>query len=298
MFGNVSTTFLKRKAEIMATTAKTDKKSKNRRSKAFALAVIGKPSGVIQPHVQEAGPEHFGIVSIDCAKARSKWFFGNFYGRILVEPSVVEHRHGDFQNAIKILKLAIQTYDIKDTIVCVEMTGTYHQVVMRAFRDAGFETRLVHPFASTHYRAAEFGDLKTDDHDLVGIFRAAVNGFGLVEPVWDETYRNLQLLVRHRRDLVRKRAKVQTQFRSHLERCLPGYAALFPDDALWQHPTGLVVLQFIAEHGGTHKALIEAESRKGGKAERGKQKGESRKGKAERGRSSFFVNWVCFWGGK
>ena len=242
----------------MSTTAKSGKKSKKRRSKSFALAVIGKPSGVIQPRVQKVGPDHFGIVSVDCAKARSKWFFCDFYGRILVEPTEVEHRRGDFQQTIQLLKLAIQKHDIKDTIVCVEMTGTYHLVVLRAFREAGFETRLVHPFASNHYRTAEHGDLKTDDHDLAGIFRAAVNGFGLIEPVWSETYRNLQLLSRHRRDLVRKRAKVQTQFRSHLERCLPGYAALFPDDALWQHPTGLLVLQFIAEHGATHQAILDA----------------------------------------
>ena len=258
MFGNVSTTFLIRKADMMATTAKTGKKSTKRRSKSFALAVLGKPSGVIQPRVMEVGPEHFGIVSIDCAKARSKWFFGDFYGRVLLEPSSVEHRHGDLQRAITQLKEAHKKYEIKDSIVCVEMTGTYHQVIMRAFRDAGFETRLVHPFASTHYRTVEHGDIKTDDNDLVGIFRAAVNGFGLVEPTWNQTYRNLQLLVRHRRDLVRKRAKVQTQFRSFVERCLPGYTSLFPDDALWQHPTGLLVLQFIAEHGGTHQALTDA----------------------------------------
>lgn len=242
----------------MTTTVKSGKKAKKQRSKSFSHAVLGKPSGVIQPRVKEVGPEHFGIVSVDCAKARSKWFFSDFYGRVLIEPTVVEHRRGDFQQALQTLKLAIHKHDIKDTIVCVEMTGTYHLVVMRAFRDAGFETRLVHPFASTHYRTAEHGDLKTDDHDLVGIFRAAVNGFGLVEHIWDETYRNLQLLVRHRRDLVRKRAKVQTQFRSHLERCLPGYAALFPDDALWQHQTGLLVLQFIAERGATHQALLDA----------------------------------------
>ena len=258
MLGNVSTTFPNRKAVMMAITANSGKKSKKRRTKSFALAVLGKPSGIIQPRVQEVGPEHFGIVCVDCAKARSKWFFCDFYGRVLVEPSVVEHRRSDFQTAIQTLKTAIQKHDIKDTIVCVEMTGNYHKVVMRAFRDAGFETRLVHPFASTHYRTAEHGDLKTDDHDLVGIFRAVVNGFGLVEPIWSDTYRNLQLLARHRRDLVRKRGKVQTQFRSHLERCLPGYSALFPDDALWQHPTGLMVLQFIAEHGATHQAILDA----------------------------------------
>ena len=242
---------------MMVTTAKTGRKGKKQRSKGFALAVLGKPSGVIQPRVMEVAPEHFGIVSVDCAKARSKWFFGDFYGRVLVEPTIVEHTRSDFQKTIQALKLAIQKHEIEDAIVCVEMTGSYHLVVMRAFRDAGFETRLVHPFASNHYRAAEYGDIKTDDHDLVGIFRAAVNGFGLVEQAWGETYRTLQLLVRHRRDLVHKRAKVQVQIRAHLERCLPGYAALFSGDDLW-NPLALMVLQFIAEHGGTHQSLLDA----------------------------------------
>jgi transposase len=156
------------------------------------------------------------------------------------------------------LRNAIATHGILDTIVCVEMTGTYHQIVWRSFRDAGFETRLVHPFASSHFRTPEHGDVKTDDHDLIAIFRAAVNGFGLVEHVWSERDRSLQLLARHRRDLVSKRARLQCQIRHHLERCLPGYAGLYPDTDLWEHPVGLMVLQFIAERGGTHRALLDA----------------------------------------
>jgi transposase len=240
----------------MVTKVKAGKKGSKRRSKAFAQAVLGKPSGIIQPRVQEVGPEHFGIVSIDCAKARSKWMFTDFYGRLLVEPTEVEHQRNAFQQAIQTLKLAIEQHGIKDTIVCVEMTGSYHLIVMRAFRQAGFETRIVHPFASSHYRAPEHGDIKTDDHDLIAIFRAAVNGFGLVEPTWSERDRTLQLLVRHRRDLVAKRAKLQVQIRYHLERCLPGYAGLFPDTDLWDHPVGLALLRFISEHGGTHRALL------------------------------------------
>ena len=61
------------------------------------------------------------------------------------------------------------------------MTGVYHRPVQRAFRKAGSETRLVHPFASRHYRLPAHADTKTDDHDLEGIFRATVNGFGLLE---------------------------------------------------------------------------------------------------------------------
>jgi len=43
-----------------------------------------KPHGVIRPRVQRVGPEHFGIVSVDCAKARFKWMLCDFYGKVLI----------------------------------------------------------------------------------------------------------------------------------------------------------------------------------------------------------------------
>ena len=242
----------------MVTKANVGKTSTKRRSKGFAQAVLGKPSGVIQARVQTAGPEHFGIATVDCAKARSKWMFCDFYGKVLVPPTTVEHRHGDLQMAVQQLRQAIKQHDIKDSIVCVEMTGTYHQIVWRAFRDAGFETRLVHPFASKHYRMPENGDIKTDDNDMIGIHRASVNGFGLIEQPWSERDQSIKLLARHRRDLVRKRAKLQSQIRNRLESCLPGYSGLFPERDLWDHQVGLMTLQFIAERGGTHRALLDA----------------------------------------
>jgi hypothetical protein len=33
---------------------------------------VQKPRGTFHPRVQQVGPEHFGIVAVDCAKARSK----------------------------------------------------------------------------------------------------------------------------------------------------------------------------------------------------------------------------------
>jgi hypothetical protein len=36
--------------------------------------------------VQRVRPERFGIVSVDCAKARSKWMLTDFYGTMLVPP--------------------------------------------------------------------------------------------------------------------------------------------------------------------------------------------------------------------
>lgn len=242
----------------MVATAKSRTKRTRSRSRAFRQAVLGKPSGVIQPRVQEVGPERFGVVAVDCAKARSKWMLADFYGKVLVPPTIVEHQRAQLEAAIAQLRQARDEHRIADLIVCIEMTGAYHKPVWRAYRKAGFETRLVHPFASSHYRLPEHGDVKTDDHDLAAIFRAAVNGFGLVEKPVEKVYQELQLLCRHRRDLVNKRSKLQCQIRHHLEHCLPGFAALFDGDDLWSQATPVPLLKAIAERGGTPAAVRDA----------------------------------------
>lgn len=242
----------------MVITGNTGKKRKRSRSQSFRQAVLGKASGVIQPRVQEVGPEHFGIVAIDCAKARSKWLLADFYGKVIVEPRPVEHQRVSLDLAIAELKQATKRHAIKDVIVCIEMTGTYHRPVQRAFRKAGFETRIVHPFASSHYRAPENADVKTDDNDLAAIFRAAVNGFGLLEKPVDNVYRELQILSRCRRDLVNKRSKLQCQIRHHLEQCLPGFATIFRGEDLWQQVAPIPLLKAIAERGATPQAVIDA----------------------------------------
>ena len=55
---------------------------------------IGKPTGRIQERVQAAGPQHFGVIPVDCAKRRSKWMLCDFYGRVIIEPTPVEHSAG------------------------------------------------------------------------------------------------------------------------------------------------------------------------------------------------------------
>jgi len=217
-------------------------------------SILGKPNGIIQLRVQEAGPERFGIVAVDCAKARSKWMLCDFYGKVLVQPTIVEHGRAQLQLATVQLREACERHGLRDHLVAVEMTGTYHRPVQRAFRKAGSETRLVHPFASQHYRLPASADTKTDDKDLEAIFRAAVNGFGLLESPANEIYQRLQILTRHRRDLVEKRAKLQCQIRQGLERCLPGYSALFPDDDLWTRPAAM----FVARRANTAEGILAA----------------------------------------
>src|SRR2546430_10954813 len=53
--------------------------------------LVQKPLGQFTDRVRAVGPEHFGVVSIDCAKARSKFLLCDFYGNVLIEPTPVEH---------------------------------------------------------------------------------------------------------------------------------------------------------------------------------------------------------------
>jgi transposase len=195
---------------------------------------VSKPRGVLHPRVQQVGPDRFGIVCFDCAKLRSKFLLADFYGRVLIPPTVVAHTRPDLDAALARIRDAFAHHQLRDGLVTIERTGRYHRVVQRSFAAAGFETRIVHPFVTKQYRQPVDPGHKTDDADLGAIHRATVTGCALLEATRDEAWTTLQLLVRHRRDWVRKRAALNCQIRDHLEAALPGYAACF--DKLWESP--------------------------------------------------------------
>ena len=197
------------------------------RAKKSRSFLILKPHGQITQRVQAVGPEHFGIVSVDCAKARSKFLLGDFYGRVLIEPTVMEHTQAGFRAAIDRIRNAMRQHGLRDVIVAIESTGTYHRPVQAAFRAGNFESRLVHPYASKQFRQPADPGNKTDDTDLAGIHRAAVNGFGLLHPSWSEDYLVLQQLARQRRDLVHKTNVLRCQIKETLHQLMPGYVELF-----------------------------------------------------------------------
>ena len=109
----------------MATTLR----SRTRRSQRHLN--VAKPSGSLHPRVQKVGPEHFGVVAVDCAKDRSKWMLSDFYGRILVPPTVLEHNGHGFAAAIAQIRTAIQRNRLGDVIVAIERTGIYHLPIKR-----------------------------------------------------------------------------------------------------------------------------------------------------------------------
>jgi len=220
-------------------------KFKKRKFAGSKKRFIGRPAGQIQERVQAVGPEHFGIVAVDCAKRRSKWMLCNFYGKVIVEPTVVEHTAGALRVMTQLFAEACRQEELTDTIVAIEMTGIYHKPVQRAFRKAGFDTRIVHPFASSHYRRPLHPDAKTDDHDLEAIFHAAVKGYGLATLPVGEAYQSLQAVSRHRHNLVKQRSRLMVQMRRLLHQTMPGFADLFEDDKLFHKSIALpIALEF------------------------------------------------------
>src|SRR6202011_4659497 len=142
---------------------------------------VQKPHGQVTARVQAVGPEHFGILSIDVAKARSKMMLCDFYGRVLLPSTEFSPPSGDLHAAVDHFRQACRQHDLRDHVVAIERTGEYHRPVQRTFRDAGSEARLVHPFATKQFRQPADPGNKTDETDLAAIHRATVNGFGLLE---------------------------------------------------------------------------------------------------------------------
>jgi len=209
---------------------------------------ILKPHGKIDHRVQQVGPERFGIVTVDCAKARSKWMLADFYANVLVPPTEVEHTRAGLENMLQHVRQAVQEHRLRDLLVAIERTGNYHTPIQRAFRRAQFETRIVHPFATKQFRQVDHPGVKTDDIDLAALHRATIVGFALAEQTLESPYRQLQLLVRHRRDLVDKRAALRCQIREHVHLNLPGYADLFGQHGshFWDRPLPLTIARHFA----------------------------------------------------
>src|SRR5262245_23981904 len=201
-------------------------RSRTRGRRRFVVT-IHKPHGVIQPRVQRVGPEHFGIVSVDCARARFKGMLCDFSGRVLIPPNTVELNRPELHLALTKLQTARQQHELRDLIVAIERTGRYYHIPQRLFAASGVEVRLVHPFTTKQYRTTTDPGVKTDDTDLAAIHRAAVSGCALAQPPVRPLFCQLQLLIRQRRDWVRKAALLCCQIREYLHAAYPGYVACF-----------------------------------------------------------------------
>jgi hypothetical protein len=124
----------------------------SRGSRSRPAEYLQKPRGVLHPRVQKVGPEHFGIVCIDPAKERSKWMLCDFYGKVWLPPEFVAHNRPELENMVARVRAAMEQHELHDLIVAVERTGRYHHPVKNIFAAGGFDTRLVHPYATKQFR--------------------------------------------------------------------------------------------------------------------------------------------------
>jgi hypothetical protein len=138
---------------------------------------LQKPNGVIGPRVQKVGGEHFAIVCVDPAKHRSEWMMADYFGNLLIEPQTLQHQAPCFNLAMEQIHQSQQERHIQDTIVVVERTGNYYLPVKRAFAAAGFDTRVIHPFATKQYR------MQADPDRRDGPLRPTPSGRGRIRIV-------------------------------------------------------------------------------------------------------------------
>jgi ankyrin repeat protein len=80
--------------------------------------------------VQRVGPEHFGIVSVDCAKARFKWMLCDFYAKVLIAPTTVEHNRPELDFTIARLRAACQNHVLRDLIELFVRVENRHGAAM------------------------------------------------------------------------------------------------------------------------------------------------------------------------
>ncbi len=217
-----------------------------------ALEYTAKPSGRVDERVRGVGPEHFGIVCVDPHKGSSEWMFTDFYGKVWIAPREVAHAQPQLQACLELLRRSSIDCGIKDLVVVIERTGEYHQPIRRAFEAWGYEVRIIHPFTTKQYRMPANPGEKSDTNDLGAMQRATVNGLGLREAALPPLYGQLQLLVRHRRDLVGKCSSLRCQIREQVESALPGYAALFAE------PFESDTFMTVARHFATTAAVLQA----------------------------------------
>ena len=93
--------------------------------------VLHRPRGLFHSRVQQVGPEHFGIVSVDCAKARSKWMLADFYGKVLIPPTVVAHNRVELDATIAQIRQALTTNGLYDMLVAIERHGSKRSHIRR-----------------------------------------------------------------------------------------------------------------------------------------------------------------------
>jgi transposase len=213
---------------------------------------VQKPQGMLTPRVKAVGPERFGIVVCDCAKARFKLMLADYYGTPHLPPTEYDVTASGLRKAIERVRETVAGHELRDLVVVAERTGEYHRPVQDAFVRAGYHTRVLNPHVTKQHRQAADPGNKTDDTDLAAMHRAVVQGFATLDPTLPTDYAEGRQLVRHRRDLVGKISRLRVQTKELLHALMPGFAACYDD--LWRTANPIAIVR----HTGSPQAVLDA----------------------------------------
>jgi hypothetical protein len=72
----------------------------------------------------------------------------DFYGKVLIPPTTVEHERGPLNALVATLRAAMVQHQLRDITCAIERTGEYHKPLQRVLAHARFDYRIVHPFTS------------------------------------------------------------------------------------------------------------------------------------------------------
>ena len=224
------------------------RKKARRRGKAPRLKG---PRHSLAERVEKVGADKFGILAVDCAKARFQVMLANFYGRVLMEPIEVDNTAPALDALVARVRREAEIHGLEDLVVGLERTGRYHRPIRNVLQ-RHWTVKMVHPLATKHLRTPADPGNKTDATDLLAILRAIIAGYGTqdqqLSPAW-ACWRNVS---RAREEMVSIRAFLRVRIQERIEELMPGYAALFGD--LWRVPGA----QFLAQRYGSASALVDA----------------------------------------
>ena len=213
-------------------------RTRNRRRRKRTLPKLKKAPNSLQPRIEEIGAEHFGVLAVDCAKARFQVLLGNFCGTVLMEPQEFDNSGPDLEHLVETVQHEVRRHGLKDLVVALERTGRFHHPVRTVLR-RHWTVKMIHPLATKRLRQPADPGNKTDATDLVAILRATIAGYGTDDEELSESWAAWRLVGREREALVRHRACVRIRIQDRMEALLPGYLALFTDP--WKMPAAFTL---------------------------------------------------------
>jgi len=149
------------------------RKKTRRRGKGLCFK---QPRHSLTKRVEKVGGDKFGILAVDCAKARFQVMLANFYGRVLMGPVEVENTAPALDALVARVRRECEAHGLKDLVVGLERTGRYHRPVRNVLRPH-WSVKMVHPLATKRMRVLADPGNKTDATDLLGIMRAIIAGY-------------------------------------------------------------------------------------------------------------------------